>query len=53
MSAVTAGGVFEIVNAADCFKIDGAKIRKTDENPPRISVHDVIKVITGDLHNGK
>jgi hypothetical protein len=30
--------------------IDDFKIRKTDDTPPRISVHDLIKVVTGQNH---
>jgi hypothetical protein len=48
MSALISVNLFEAVNANDeGITVDGVKVRKTDENPPRVSIHDLIEAILG------
>ena len=37
--------LYDITNAADAFTVDGKRVRKTNETPPRVSVIDLISVI--------
>jgi hypothetical protein len=43
--------LFDIICNPDCFMMDGRKIRKTTEIPPRVAVYDLIAAVTDDSAN--